>query len=261
MQDPAACTVHGPIDSWAFGRVVTVDLLYVRPVCSFRCLYCDLSRLSEPVIDRRVVVPANIVVDDLDRVDWREADVLAFTGNGEPTLASNLGEVIDGVRRKTGKPTIVMTNGSTMFDASVRQDLMKSDRVSCKLDAGDEVTFQQINRPIDDMTLQFISDNIAAFAAGYKGELIVEIMARPMRYSEVKHLATLLSRIKPHQVILNTPLTRAPNVLVPPRGGHDLKKSGYPEDEEVIELDHELHELTGLKIRSWDAEHKQHHRA
>lgn len=258
MQDQEPRTVHGPIESWAFGRVVTIDLLYVHPVCSFRCLYCDLSRLSDPVIDRRVVVPADIVVKDLQRVAWQAADVLAFTGNGEPTLASNLGDVIEAVRKATGKPTIVMTNGSTLFDASVREDLMKSDRVSCKLDAGDEVTFQQINRPIDDMTLKFITDNIAGFAAEYRGELTVEIMARPMRYSEVKHLAATLARIKPQQVILNTPLTRAPNLLVPPRGGHDLKRPGYPEDEEVIELDHELRELTGLTIRARDAVHAHH---
>lgn len=255
MQDESHCTVHGPIDSWSFGHVVTIDLLYVKPVCSFRCLYCDLSRLSDPVIDRRVVVPENVILEDLDRTDWQHANLLAFTGNGEPTLASNLGDVIDAVRKKTTKPTIVMTNSSTLFDPGVRADLQKSDRVSCKLDAGDEVTFQQINRPIDDMTLQFITDNIASFAREYRGELSIEVMTRPMRYSEVKHLASILERIKPHQVLLNTPLTRVPNVMVPPHGGHDLKRPGYPEDEEVLELERELRDLTGLTIRSWEEEH------
>src|SRR5215218_7520939 len=127
-------TVYGPVASWRVGRSLGVDVLCVNSVCSFRCVYCQLGRINVHTAERRVYVPTERVLEDLRAADWRGADVITLSGSGEPTLAANLGEVIRGIKRLTGKPVLVLTNSAHLWDAHVRRELSRADSVFCKLD-------------------------------------------------------------------------------------------------------------------------------
>ena len=79
---------------------------------------------------------------DLQASAWQTGDVITFSGSGEPTLAANLGKVIQQVKAFTGKPILVLTNSTLLDDPAVRGDLGAADKVFCKLDAATEATLQ-----------------------------------------------------------------------------------------------------------------------
>lgn len=84
------------------------------------------------------------------------------------------------------------------------------DRVIVKLDAGDNKTLQQMNRPANSVNLESIIAGIKAFKAVYKGKLDVQIMFMPVNLNQLEDLAVLLKEIQPDTVQLNTPLRPYP---------------------------------------------------
>ncbi len=66
-------------------------------------------------------------------------------GEGEPTLYSELGELIDEIHKRTDKPVVVITNGALLSDLLVQFELLKSDIVLPFLNAVDEESFKRIN--------------------------------------------------------------------------------------------------------------------
>src|SRR5215211_3844825 len=175
-----ASTVYGPVTSWRVGRSLGVDLLCVDSVCSFRCVYCQLGRINVHTNERRVFVPTGRVLEDLRASDWRGADAVTLSGSGEPTLAANLGEVIRGIKRMTGKPVVVLTNSAHLRDAHVRRELARADSIFCKLDAADEETFRRVNRPAAGVTLRTTFEGIRRLRAEYTGRLGIQLMLLPL---------------------------------------------------------------------------------
>ncbi|HYY97879.1 MAG TPA: radical SAM protein [Pyrinomonadaceae bacterium] len=202
--------VYGPVDSWRLGRSLGVDLLCVNSICSFRCFYCQLGRINVNTSERAVFVPTRKVVDDLGRADWGGADCVTLSGSGEPTLATNIGEVIREVRRMTGKPVAVLTNAAHLESARVRRDLREADTVFCKLDATDEKTFRRINRPFEGITLRGVVRGIKQFRAEYAGRLAVQTMLTPLNAYGPEEFARLLNEILPDEVHLCAPTRRVP---------------------------------------------------
>lgn len=68
---------------------------------------------------------------------------MTFMGEGEPTLASNLGDMV----RRTGEfwegGISLITNGSMFSLTDVREDAMGFDVISPTVSAGDEITFRR----------------------------------------------------------------------------------------------------------------------
>ncbi|HSR70042.1 MAG TPA: radical SAM protein [Acidobacteriota bacterium] len=198
-------SVYGPVDSWRVGRSLGIDLLLLNSICSFNCVYCQLGQIQVPTRTRRVFVPTRKVVSDLRQAGWSDCDIITFSGSGEPTLAANLGEVIRTVAAMTGKPILVLTNGSLLADPQVRRELSAADRVYVKLDAADEDVFARINRPVEGVDLEEIVEGAAAFRRQFKGLLGVQIMLLPPNQDQVEGLIPLLRRIQPEEVQVNTP--------------------------------------------------------
>jgi len=115
--------------------------------CSFDCLYRSLGPREEKTVERRVsVFPERVERELREALREVEAEVITFCGLGEPTLASNLGELIGAVRR-VSLPVAVLTNSSLMESTEVRKELTLADVVKGKLDAEAEERFVEINRP------------------------------------------------------------------------------------------------------------------
>jgi len=153
---PRVSTVYGPVHSWRVGLSLGIDLICETSVCSFNCTYCQLGNIVRHTGERKIFVPTSKVIEDLKASRWREADIITFSGSGEPTLALNIGECIREIRALTAKPTLVLTNGILLADPQVRRDLAESDRVYVKIDAADQEVFERINRPVEGVSLQGI---------------------------------------------------------------------------------------------------------
>jgi wyosine [tRNA(Phe)-imidazoG37] synthetase (radical SAM superfamily) len=216
-----ASSIYGPVKSWRVGASLGVDLLLNSSICSFNCVYCQLGDIQVKTAERQVFVPTAKVERDLRLSAWEQADVITFSGNGEPTLALNLGECLQMVAAYTGKPTMVLTNATLLNDPQVRADLAHADHVACKLDAATEAVLTRMNRPVAGINLEQIVTGIEALRAGYTGKLSVQCMFMPTNLADAEALASLLQRLQPDEVQLNTPKRPYPlSWVVESRGNH-----------------------------------------
>jgi wyosine [tRNA(Phe)-imidazoG37] synthetase (radical SAM superfamily) len=87
-------------------------------------------------------------IDLVNALSKTSPDIITFSGMGEPTLARNLGRVIDVVREITSLPLVILTNSSLVNLESVRKDLAKLDWMIAKVDAPTQHLFEEINCPL-----------------------------------------------------------------------------------------------------------------
>jgi wyosine [tRNA(Phe)-imidazoG37] synthetase (radical SAM superfamily) len=71
----------------------------------------------------------------------------SLSGSGEPTLHSQIGLVIKGIKGMSPIPVAVLTNGSLFYLEEVRNDLRQADIILPSLDAVSKEVFTRINRP------------------------------------------------------------------------------------------------------------------
>ncbi len=170
--------VFGPVPSRRFGRSLGVNPL-PRKTCNYSCIYCQLGRTPKLQTERKVFYPTEAVVEDVRRVVEKadEAiDYITFMGDGEPTLATNLGKMAEGVRTFwDGKMTLI-TNGSMFYDEDVRADADIFDVVSPTVSAGDDRTYRRIHRPPRSLSFERVIEGLRLFKSGHPGEMWAEMM-------------------------------------------------------------------------------------
>lgn len=199
--------VYGPVPSWRLGRSLGVDLLSTEgKTCSFDCVYCQLGRTIHPLVERREFITLDRLAEELEQVKEVPADYTTFSGVGEPTLAANLGEAITLARSILGLPVAVLTNSSLMTDEDVRRDLSLADVVVAKIDAPDEETFRQVNRPFVKRRLQEIIRAIRLFGEQFKGSLALQMMFIESNKGCAGEMAEIAEKLKADEVQINTPL-------------------------------------------------------
>jgi wyosine [tRNA(Phe)-imidazoG37] synthetase (radical SAM superfamily) len=170
----------GPVPSRRLGKSLGIN--NVRPkVCSYSCVYCQLGRTSEKTVERQVFYQPCDVLKEVSRKVGNAAlrneriDYLTFVSDGEPTLNINIGEEIS-ILKQMRIPIAVITNASLLWLNDVRQDLLKADYVSLKVDAVNEDLWRRINRPHKDLRLNAILKGIQDFAEAFKGTIVSETM-------------------------------------------------------------------------------------
>ena len=201
----------GPVNSRRLGLSLGVDLL-VKKTCSFNCIYCEIG--ASPIITckRSEYTPTADIIAEIDSVlrdqsNSKPIDVITITGSGEPTLHSGLGKIIHHIKRSTDLPIAVLTNGSLLHRAEVREDLLEADIVIPSLDAARENSFRKINRPASCNSLQDIIDGLAVFSHEFKGRIWLEILVVKGLNDGPEDIAALqqaVRRIRPERVQLNT---------------------------------------------------------
>lgn len=225
--DSMNSSIYGPVHSWRVGMSLGVDLLLETSTCSFNCIYCQLGNIQLKTAERKIYVPTARVERDLKCSAWESADIITFSGSGEPTLALNLGEVIHMIREYTRKPVMVLTNATLLHDPAVIRDLQEADIVACKLDAATEAGLKQVNRPVPGVTLEKIISGILRLRSEYPGKLALQCMFMPANLSEVEAMAEIINRIQPDELQLNTPKRSYPlEWHLDSRGNHTEKS--YP---------------------------------
>ena len=199
--------VYGPVPSWRLGRSLGIDLLSTKDkTCSFDCVYCQLGRTVNPLTKRKQFVSLSELTADLERVKRIPADYATFSGVGEPTLASNLGEAIVLVKSVLRLPVAVLTNSSLMTIKDVRRELSLADVVVAKVDAPNEELFRRINRPIVKCTLGEIIQGIKLFRGEYQRKLALQMMFIKANRGYASEMARIAEQLSPEEVQINTPL-------------------------------------------------------
>jgi wyosine [tRNA(Phe)-imidazoG37] synthetase (radical SAM superfamily) len=247
--------VYGPVDSWRLGRSLGIDVLCIDSICSFACVYCQLGKINRITSEQGVFVETSKILEDLRASDWQIADVITFSGSGEPTLAANLGEAIAAIRELTGKPIAVLTNSTLLWQDDVRREISLADRIFCKLDAWSDDSLRRIDRPAPGITLETIIEGIKRLRSEFRGFLAIQTMllGQPSE-SELRSLSAILREIGPDEVELNLPLRPIPEEWhLESRGnnteaGEGAKKLRSVTKETAGEIGKEIARMTGLRV-------------
>lgn len=255
MTNANLSTIYGPVNSWRLGLSLGVDLLCVGSICSFECVYCQLGKINRVTTQREVFVSTAKVLNDLQNSDWQKADVITFSGSGEPTLAANLGEVIEKIKQITHKPIVVLTNSTLLYDKKVRRELLKADKIFCKLDAWSDDVLKRVDHPHEGISLETIISGIVELRREFDGFLAIQTMIlRPPNDFETEKLAEIFYTIKPDEVQLNLPTRPVPHeYFLETRGNSVEFENGFTQiktipKNELENIRRKLSEITKLPI-------------
>jgi wyosine [tRNA(Phe)-imidazoG37] synthetase (radical SAM superfamily) len=225
----------GPVPSRRLGRSLGINNIPPK-ICSYGCVYCQLGRTIKKQVQRLVFYdPKEILKAVEEKIEktkkvGESIDYLTFVPDGEPTLDANLGFEID-LLKPLGFKIAVITNSSLLWRADVREDLMKADLVSLKVDSNRERFWRRINRPHQNLELDTILDGMLEFSKIYDGELITETMLLKDandREEHVKEVVDFLEKLKPSKAYISV-ATRPP-----------AEKWVQPPSEEVINRTYQI---------------------
>jgi len=140
--------IYGPVPSRRLGFSLGVDIVPYK-VCSYNCIYCQIGTTPETTIERKPYVSSEIILSQLfARLnEGIQPDYITLGGSGEPTLNSDIADIIKSIKSQVNIPVAVLTNGSMLMNQEVRADLCGADVVLPSFDACDKNTFLKINRP------------------------------------------------------------------------------------------------------------------
>ena len=207
--------VFGPVDSRRFGRSLGINPLPPdRKLCTFDCPYCECGSTShEPSLrlEDQPFPAAGEVIDaargalERLRADGVAVDSLTLTGNGETTIHPAFREIVDGViaLRTVHLPAakvVVLTNGTRLDRAAVCRALERVDACVVKIDAGRERTFRRINRPLEPVTLEAITEGAARLPRVIVQTLFVRGRVDNTAPDEIDAWIERIARIAPREV-------------------------------------------------------------
>lgn len=203
--------LFGPVNSRRLGLSQGIDLLLTK-TCTLDCIYCEVGRTKIHSCQRQEYTPTADIIAEIDELLAHEdtakpIDVFTITATGEPTLHSGLGEIINHIKTKTGKPVAILTNGTLLHRQDVRQELLAANIVIPSLDAAREESFRRIDRPAHCVDLNQVIDGIAQFCREFTGQVWLEVLiCKGINDSEddINALIQAIGHIQPGRVQLNT---------------------------------------------------------
>lgn len=201
--------LFGPVPSRRLGISLGVDLV-PHKVCSLNCIYCEVGRTTNLTIERQEYVPIDDVIKELNEYlsESPELDFITFSGQGEPTLNSGLGKIIDLLKDNYPKYKVaIITNGTLFWDKKVRSEVSRVDVLLPSLDAASKMSFLKINRPNKNLNINQIIEGLIKLRKEFNGKIYLEIFFVP-ELNDTQNELTLLKKtiykIKPDLVQLNT---------------------------------------------------------
>ncbi|GAB4530076.1 MAG: radical SAM protein [Anaerolineae bacterium] len=202
-------------------------------ICTYSCAYCQLGRTIQMQTTRSLFYEPEAVLRSVRRkVEAASAvgeaiDYLTFVPDGEPTLDANLGREIE-LLRSLGIKIAVITNGSLTWLRDVRDDLMRADWVSLKVDSTRQEVWRQLDRPHGALQLSLILEGMLEFARAYPGELVTETMLVEGVNDGDEHIsevADFLAQLRPARAYLSIPTRPPAEIWVRPPGEEAINQA------------------------------------
>jgi wyosine [tRNA(Phe)-imidazoG37] synthetase (radical SAM superfamily) len=186
-----------------------IDLI-PKKVCSLNCVYCEVGKTTKLTIDRMEYVKYDKIIAELHQFmsNNPKIDYITFSGSGEPTLNSWIGDVLNYIKQNYSDIKIaVLTSGALLFDQKLRTELLQADVILPSLDAASQLAFEKINRPNPNLKIETYIQGLIDLRKEYKGKIWLEIFLLK-DYNDSKEELNLLKKavlkIQPDIIQLNT---------------------------------------------------------
>ena len=245
--------IYGPIRSRRLGRSLGVNLFPSdKKICSYDCVYCHFGATTDHRLEcLGARVPS--VREVLEAVEAHlksdhEFEFVTLSGNGEPTMYPQFVELIPKLKQLISRirPSVrlvLLSNSSTATRSALQKTLSQIDLPVFKLDAGDQVTFELLNRPCPGIAIDDIIKGLARLATRAKLVLqtvMVSGLVRNWEGAPFDAWVKAVKTIKPDQIQLYT--------TDRPVADRRVEKV-TPEQLEQIAA--RARELTGIKIEAY----------
>lgn len=201
--------LFGPVPSRRLGMSLGIDLI-PKKVCSLNCVYCEVGKTTKLTLDRMEYVKFDKVIAELKQFmsSKPKIDYITFSGSGEPTLNSRIGDILDFIKRNyPGVKTAVLTNGTLLFDKKLRDEVQNADVILPSLDAASQAAFEKINRPSPTLKIEACIQGLVNLRKEYSKKIWLEVFILK-GYNDSKEELDLLKeailKINPDSVQLNT---------------------------------------------------------
>jgi len=200
--------IYGPVPSWRLGRSLGIDIIPFK-ICSFNCIYCETGRTTNLTVERKEYVSKDLVIEELKAflLKRKNMDYITFSGSGEPTLNSKIGEMVNEVKKLTDTPVAVLTNSSLLNREEVRRELRKADVILPSLDVVSQSLFESLNRPDPSLKIEEIIDGLIKFRKEFKNKIWLEVLlVKGINDGpeDIHKLAKVIEKMEPDKVQLNT---------------------------------------------------------
>ncbi|MDR2884261.1 MAG: radical SAM protein [Deferribacteraceae bacterium] len=201
--------IFGPVPSRRLGRSLGINLV-PHKICTLDCLYCEVGRSAAHTTRIAPYTPAKLILQEFNKVYSSlkdKIDVVTLTGAGEPTLNSELSDIIYGIKETTILPIAILTNSTTLSEPAVAEALLLCDIVVPSLDAVTQSVFEAVDKPAKGIMVDTIINAIADFSHKFTGKLFLELLlVKGVNDSEgdLKAFAQAAKRIKYTTVQLGT---------------------------------------------------------
>ena len=202
-------SVFGPIISRRLGVSLGVDLLPFK-TCSLDCVYCECGATTNLTMERGDFYPVERVLAELDDFFAKhgKVDYVTFSGVGEPTLHTGIGQIVRALKTKHPEVRIcLITNATLLGDPGLQKELEGIDLIMPSLDASCEEEFIRVNRPAPGVTFEGLLDALKSFRANNKVEMWLEVFIVPGvndSAASLERFVKLLRDISPDQVQINS---------------------------------------------------------
>lgn len=224
--------IYGAVKSRRLGLSLGLSLTPYK-VCDFDCIYCQLGKTEHPTMERKEHISITGILDELRlwiRNNTGAAPALNYitiSGSGEPTLNIKIGQLIEEVKKITAIPVAVITNASLLGDKDVRAQLLGADLIVPSLDSVIPEIFEKIDRPHPDVNIEEIINGLIALRKEFRGKIWLEVMVVKGvndKLPQVKKLKSVVDKINPDKIQLNSPVRTAVDKNVLPVDDKKLEK-------------------------------------
>jgi len=219
--------IFGPVPSRRLGFSLGVDVVPFK-TCSLDCIYCQLGRTTNKTIQRKEHVASGSVLREIEEVlrQGKRIDYVTFSGSGEPTLNSGIGKMISRIKKLTSIPVAILTNGTLLYQARIREDLMGADLVIPSLDAVTQGIFETVNRPHPSLKIEEVITGIDTFSQDFGGKVWLEIvLVKGINDSleEIERVARITGKMNLERIQLNTVVRPPAEEFAGPLSREDLE--------------------------------------
>ncbi|MCD4656682.1 MAG: radical SAM protein [Planctomycetes bacterium] len=228
--------LFGPVPSRRLGISLGIDLL-IDNICSFNCIYCECGRTHRQTMTREEFVPTADVIIEIDDYlhNFDIPDFITFSGSGEPTLHTGIGEIVSHIKSINSEIKVaLLTNATLLSEPKVRKEISKIDVILPTINGILAESVKKISRPLGNFDSDKIIEGLISLRKEIKdinGDRKNEIW---LAYFAVEGINTseaelalakeAILRIKPDRIQLNTLDRPAAETWVKPSSKEILEK-------------------------------------